>query len=223
MSRLPLLCACVLCCAVLSGCAHRGADPAPWSLPPTAESARLAASFAPSDAPLLMWHSVRLSVPGRRLDETFSGALRLEPGNSSLRAVGMGGFGLKAFDLTVTPDSAETHYLNPGLARMRGMSERIAFCLRRMWLTCRPGAGDGFRAADGTEYLYGRKGDVLLEHSFRGGQLVSTKATGPAENWEITYDGYLSGRGVPSSITFTDGRGNYTLWIRLVSQWQEHR
>lgn len=218
MKALLLLCSSILCCMILEGCAHKVHDPALWDLPPSEEGARLSASTALPQAPVLMWHAVRLVIPGKRLDESFSGALKIDPAHNRLRAVGMGGFGLKAFDLTVTPDSAEVHYLHPGLARIRGMSERIAFCLRRVWLTGKPSALDGVRFEGDTVHLYGREKEVLLDHSFRNGRLAATEATGPAEQWRIIYDGYLPEHGQPTSIVFEDGRGNYTVWIRLVSQ-----
>ncbi|MFW5488901.1 MAG: hypothetical protein ACNI3A_10900 [Desulfovibrio sp.] len=199
-----------------TACAPKGPDMAPWQLPPTPKGERLAMDSRLPNEKLVMRHTVHLQVPGWHLDNTLDGIMRLDTETQTARIVGMGGFGLKLFDLSVTPKTLKVHFLHPSLARISNAAERIAFCIRRIWLDYGPTPHDGLADVDGTTRLYGKQHGVLMEHVFSGGQLDVTRALGPTEFWEIRYAGRTADTRQPEQIEFTDGEGRYSLLVRLV-------
>jgi len=211
------LLAAVLFLAVI-GCAGTPHQISPWDLPgsPVAES--LARDCCSLQEGLLLRHLVRLRIPKYGLDQTFNGIMRFEGGGRSVRVVGMGGFGMKLFDLTIRPDALERHFMHPGLSRIPDMAEHIAFCVRRIWIGNQPTAQDSLRQVGETTHLYGKHEDLLVEHVFSGAVRTATRAHGHLEFWEILYLDYAEGTQVPRHIVFTDGRGRYELNVRLVEQ-----
>lgn len=203
-----------LCCA----CATPGPDPALWELPSRPEQGMLDRDLWDTSPARTLRHQVRLRIPGKGLDLTFGGMMRLEPRDRSVRLVALGGFGLKLFDLTVTPNALHTHFLHPGLKRVPNMAERIAFCVRRIWLGYQPDAQDALLRTANATILYGRHQGVRLEHGFHDRERTFTQAHGPDEHWRITFTRQSGSHGEPETIVFTDTAPRYELQVRLVTK-----
>lgn len=199
----------------LGGCAHQHPDPSLWTQP-TAKSMGIVVPAIP-ETPRVLRHAVRLEIRGQA-PQAFDGMLGFDARRRTARAVALGGFGLKLFDLTVTPDTVETHLLHPALARVPGMAERIAFCIRRIWLDFRPAENDPAQNHDGRVRLYGTHRRVLLEHELAAGERAATTAHGPKEYWRVEFRDHDPATHEPGRIVFTDGDGNYRLDIRTIPQ-----
>jgi len=170
-----------------------------------------------ADTPRLFRHVVRLHIAGRNQDLSLEGMMRLETDHTA-RIIGMGAFGLRMFDITVTPDQVETNFLNPGMKSIPRLTEHIAFCVRRIWLGFQPGPGDSACGPDDGQARCGNCGPVQLRHVFSRGRLMRTQASGPGEAWSIEYSGHDERSGEPGQITFRDGKGRFELDIRQFSQ-----
>jgi hypothetical protein len=200
------------------GCAPRTQRISPWDIPASPTAAVLVRECSSDRSGTQLRHIVRLSIPGNDLDQTFNGIMRFDSTGQTMRLIGMAGFGLKLFDLTVRPEALETHFLHPGLGRVHDMPERIAFCVRRIWLGPPPSYREGVERHGGKTLLLDKHEGVLLEHTFTGQTLTATRARGPRESWTISYPDRTANDREPRTIVFTDGRGRYELHIRLVGE-----
>ncbi len=167
---------------------------------------------------LLLRHSVRLRIPGRNVDQTFSGLMRFDHDGHTIRLVGMAGFGMKLFDLSISQDAVETHFISPGLSRITNLPEHIAFCVRKIWLTPQPTTGTGLSGAENTAYTYGIHDGQRIEHEYVNETLTAARALGPREYWKIQYGKPMKDTLEPSRIIFDDGQGRYSLDVTLIEQ-----
>lgn len=211
MKELLLL---VLLTGVLCGCgtAHR----TPRTDLPTAEMAGVKIPAIPQD-PVLYRHAVRLEIRGKS-PLTFDGMLRFDARQDAARAVALGGFGLKLFDLTITPTDVETHTLHPALARIPDIVDHIAFCIRRIWLDYRPVPTDPAGHGNGQDVLYATCHGQQVEHVLSRGRRISTTAFGPDEFWTTMFLEPDAVTQQPRHIVFTDGHERYRLDIRTIPQ-----
>ena len=220
MKRLVILSLVLLLCA----CAAGGPNPALWNQPPStalrAQAMRLAehAEITTSldTTPRVMRHRVRLRIPGKNIDLAFDGIMRLSHSPRTARVVGMGGFGLKLFDLTVSPTYVTTHFLHPSIARIPHAADRIAFCIRRIWMGYGPTPHDGITLSGKDARLYGVHDGVRLEHGFSKNTLISTTARGPAEFWKILFTERGKTTRLPGKIEFFNENEGYSLVIRRI-------
>ncbi|MGE4441644.1 MAG: DUF3261 domain-containing protein [Desulfomicrobium sp.] len=167
---------------------------------------------------LLLRHSVRLRIPGRNVDQTFSGVMRFEHDGRTIRLVGMAGFGMKLFDLSISQDTVETHFISPGLSRINKLPEHIAFCVRKIWLTPQPKIKNGLSGVENTAFIYGLHNGQRIEHEYASETLASVRALGPREYWNIQYEKPEKDTREPSRIIFNDGQGRYSLDVSLIEQ-----
>lgn len=167
---------------------------------------------------LLLRHSVRLRIPGYGLDQTFSGMMRFDNERRSVRLVGIAGFGMKLFDLSISRDGVETHFISPGLNRITNLAEHVAFCVRRIWLNHQPEIENELPQIEETLYQYETHDGQLIEHEFLKQIRRATRALGPREYWEILHSERMANTREPSRIIFKDGHGRYALDVHLVEQ-----
>ena len=200
------------------GCASMTNQQSQTELPNSPLAATLAQYHDPARNGLLLRHSVRLQIPGRNFDQTFSGIMRFDHDGQSIRLVGMAGFGMKLFDLSISNEAVETHFISPGLSRINNLPERIAFCVRRIWLTHLPENGNGFRLVENATYIYGIHDGQRIEHEYLQETLTATRSLGPREYWEIQYSERMADTREPSRIIFKDSHGRYSLDVRLIEQ-----
>ncbi len=205
---------------LLCGCTAVHQNMAPGQPDRSPETAQRVAALVLADemppTPLIMRHMIRLHMAGKGSDLTFHGIMRFDPKTQTARVVGMGGFGLKMFDLTVTPRHVTTHFLHPGIARISHAADRIAFCIRRIWMSYGPGPQDILTTSDKATVLVGHHGDVLLRHRFVRDTRVSTTARGHKETWHILFENHRQKDRLPGTITFFDDRNDYSLVIKLI-------
>ena len=200
------------------GCAGMVNQQPRSELPNSPLAATLSQYRGPARNGQLLRHSVRLRIPGRGLDQTFSGIMRFDHNGQSVRLVGMAGFGMKIFDLSISQETVETHFISPGLSRINNLSEHIAFCVRRIWLAPQPEIGNGFRRIEDTAYMYGIHDGQHIEHEYLKETLTATRSLGPDEYWEIQYSERMTDTQEPSRIIFKDSHGRYSLDMRLIEQ-----
>ena len=200
------------------GCASMANQHPQPELPNSPLAPTLSQYRGPARNGLLLRHSVRLQIPGRNFDQTFSGIMRFDHDGQSIRLVSMAGFGMKLFDLSISQEAVETHFISPGLSRINNLPEHIAFCVRRIWLTHLPETGNGFRRVEDTTHIYGIHDGQRIEHEYLQETLTATRSLGPREYWEIQYSGRMADTREPSRIIFKDGHGRYLLDVRLIEQ-----
>jgi len=144
--------------------------------------------------------------------------MRFERDGHTIRLVGMAGFGMKLFDLSISQDAVETHFISPGLRRINNLPEHIAFCVRRIWLTRLPETDNGFRLVENTTHVNGIHDGQRIEHEYLQETLTATRSLGPREYWEIQYSERMADTREPSRIIFKEGHGRYLLDVRLIEQ-----
>lgn len=202
-------------------CACTPAVPfAPPALAPTrplAADELLAPLWTAADAVWRLRQSGLFELHGRKLP--LSGFLQLDTRRQTARLVGMNDMGVKLFDLTVTPEATEEHFLLPELAATRGLAGAVATAVRRIYLVPQPRPEDvaaigrdryrlSRREASGAiEFVFGGEPPLLLEKSARGAdgewRTRYYEYRGVAENW------------LPGGIVLEDARAGYrlTLWL----------
>jgi len=200
------------------GCASMANQQPQPKLPNSPLTAMRSHYLAPARNGLLLRHSVRLRIPGRSVDQTFNGIMRFDHDGQAIRLVGMAGFGMKLFDLSINQDAVETHFISPGLSRINNLPEHIAFCVRRIWLTHQPGTGNEFRQVEGASHMYRIHDGQHIEHEYLNETLTTTRSLGPREYWEIQYSERMTDTREPSRIIFKDGHERYLLDVRLIEQ-----
>lgn len=208
----------LIACLANLGCAGITNQHSETALPSDHQSEFLSQYYSSARNGLLLRHSVRLLIPERNVDQTFSGIMRFDHDGGSIRLVGMGGFGMKLFDLSISQETVETHFISPGLNRIDNLPERIAFCVRRIWLTPQPEVGDDLCPAENSTYIYGMYNGQRIEHEYVKDTLATVRALGPREHWEIQYSGRINGTLEPSRIIFKDAQGRYSVDVSLVEQ-----
>lgn len=200
------------------GCADITNQHSQTALPNFPQNEALSQYRYPARNGLLLRHSVRLQIPGRNVDQTFSGIMRFEHDGRTIRIVGIAGFGMKLFDLSISQNAVETHFISPGLSRINNLSEHIAFCVRRIWLAPQPEIGNGLCSVENTTYIYGIYDGQRIVHEYVRETLAAARALGPREYWEIQYGEPMKDTREPSRIIFTDGQGRYSLDVSLIEQ-----
>lgn len=151
----------------------------------------------------------------------MDGFLRLDSGRGEARLVGLNDLGVKLFDLSVTPEGYEEHYLFPDLARIPGVSGAIAGAVRHIFLAPQPAGTDTLEIGT-TEYRLKRTGteQVLFIFGGPGANLLEKRVQGDGEAWRARYFTYrpVGPAQVPSGILLEDERGGYrlTLWLEEV-------
>lgn len=150
----------------------------------------------------------------------MDGFLRLDSGQGEARLVGLNDLGVKLFDLSVTPEGYEEHYLFPDLARIPGVSGAIAGAVRHIFLEPQPARTDTLEIGK-TEYRLKRTGteQVLFIFGGPGANLLEKRVQGD-EAWRARYFNYrpVGTAQVPGGILLEDERGGYrlTLWLEEV-------
>lgn len=196
------------------GCATRPVDRTPWTAAPDPDFVWF--QTEPSAASHLLRHSVRLRVPARNLEMGFDGVMRLNACTRTARVVALGGFGIKLFDLEVGPDSLHLHFLHPSASRIAHLPERVAFCVRRIWLGFGPRPEDALIRAGDVTRTYGHHDGVFLEHEFMGKLRTESKALGPREFWKIVFTPGVAAGEEAGLIVFTDE--DMELTVRLTER-----
>lgn len=169
------------------------------------------------ETPMIMRHMISLHISGQPSDLVFTGIMRLDPKNHTARVVGMGGFGLKMFDLTISPKALTIHFLHPGIARISHAAEHVAFCVRRIWLGYGPRIDDTISTSPQASRLFGSHEGVALTHRFIGDKHVSTQGRGAKESWHILLSDPMPNSSLPRTITFVDDQDDYSLLIKTVA------
>jgi hypothetical protein len=144
--------------------------------------------------------------------------MRFDHDGQTIRLVGMAGFGMKLFDLSISRNAVETHFISPGLSRINKLPEHIAFCVRKIWLTPQPKIGNGLSGVENTAFIYGLHDGQRIEHEYARETLASIRALGPREFWNIQYEKPVKDAREPSRIIFNDGQGRYSLDVSLIEQ-----
>ncbi len=168
-----------------------------------------------------LWHirqSGLFELRGMRLP--MEGFLEFETEAERIRLLAFQGVGPKLFDLTVTAETVEVHWLLPDLRKQPRLAEAIAASVRRIFLVPRPAADDRLeikkreyrllrRNQDHVEFIYGGVIPLLLE----------TRSTGPSGDWQVNYYQYRekAGQRLPEGILLRDRRAGYTLTLWLES------
>jgi hypothetical protein len=207
---------------LLTGCAEvlPFAAPALGPLPPRNAAEVAALDWSAGDGVLLVRQSVVFELGGRRF--AMNGLLRLDRGAGRARLAGLDDFGVKLFDLSVTADGYEEHFLMPELARRPGLSAAVATSVRRIWLAPRPQGDDQLTLETDRYRLLRHGGAGELEFLFGGTppQLLEKRQHAEdGEEWRVRYFEYQSADGLtwPRGIILDDERAGYRLTVRIES------
>lgn len=177
-------------------------------------------------------HRVHFVLPEQQLDLGFDGVMRLDTAGRNIHVVGLGGLGLRLFDLRLTPDGVTDAYLHPSLRKLPRATERIAWCVRRIWFDCltllppaqAPGTSleRALPKLEETGYVrvHEVRDGIAMDHTFARSRLVSSRAEG-GETWNLEASEYTDTDPWPRLVRFDDRHGRYILTIRLLRAEQE--
>jgi hypothetical protein len=94
------------------------------------------AALSQSEPSWIFRHKVRIAFPDRKMTQSFDGAMRFDRAERRIQVIGLGGFGLRLFDLLVEPELMEVRALHPGLEALPHAAEHIAATVRHIWFDC---------------------------------------------------------------------------------------
>lgn len=204
-----------------AGCARLPFTPAP-AMPtrPLTADVLLQGLWTGGDRIWRIRQTVLFELHGAKVP--MDGFLRLDSGRGEARLVGLNDLGVKLFDLAVTVEGHEEHYLFPELARIPGVSGAIAGAVRHIFLEPQPAVSDSLEIGT-TEYRLNRGGTerrVLFIFGGPGANLLEKRVQGDGEAWRARYFDYrpVGAAQVPGGILLEDERGGYrlTLWLEEV-------
>jgi len=168
-----------------------------------------------------VWHirqSGLFELRGMRL--AMEGFLEFDTGAGRIRLLAFQGLGPKLFDLTVTAEAVDVHWLLPDLRKQPRLAEAIAASVRRIFLVPRPAPDDRLEIKK-REYRLLRTGKARIEFTFGGltPLLLETRNEGPSGDWQVNYYQYreTDGQWLPDGILLRDRRAGYTLTLWLES------
>jgi len=220
----PILAAFLL--LTLSGCAS--VPFARTELAPTLPRSAAALNEGRWDAGkenLLIRQSALFELRGMKVPIT--GIMKLDLAAKQARLVGMNDMGVKFYDLSVTADSSEAHFVIPELDRYPDFARAVALSVRRIFLAPTPSAGDLLKVTPTSYLLTRQEAGGKLRFTFGGAdaQLLEKSFRGPAESWRVRYYQYQRGQGrlFPGGIVLDDDQAGYrlTLWIESVENTDE--
>lgn len=154
----------------------------------------------------------------------MAGFLVLDLQRQEVRLVGLNDLGVKLFDLGVTSEGYQEHYLLPELSKIPGLTGAVADSVRRIFLAPQPSPNDALRIGGEIYRLSRLEGDRRLQFTFGGpGALLQEKtAEGGGEDWRARYYEYrpVEDTFFPGGIVLQDRRAGYrlTLWMEEVNQ-----
>lgn len=172
-----------------------------------------------------MRQSVLFEFGGMRVPMT--GMLQLDTRSRQVRLVAMNDMGVKLFDLSVSEQDSQEHYVFPELAKYPGFSEAVASSVRRIFLKPRVSGTEVFKR---TEQIYGlerpyEQGRLYFSFGGPDARLLETNVDAEAENWKARYFEYRRSKEVnyPHGIVLDDRRAGYrlTLWLENVRKVDE--
>jgi hypothetical protein len=157
----------------------------------------------------------------------MAGFLILDLQRREVRLVGLNDLGVKLFDLGVTSEGFQEHFLMPELSNIPGLTGAVAESVRRIFLAPQPGAADALRIGGELYHLTRMEDGRQLQFTFGGpGALLLEKtAIGGGEDWCARYYKYrpVEDTLFPGGIVLQDRRAGYrlTLWMEEVNRSHE--
>jgi hypothetical protein len=155
---------------------------------------------------------------------TMNALLRLDTAQHLARLVVMDDFGVKLFDLTITADENDQHFLLPALERVPEIDQLIAESVRRIYLLSLPDVGDRVLAmADTLQVTHGTGADAIDSRFDRDRALLLERFRDSRhENWRVRYQNYQEHWGVkfPMHIVVDDQVAGYrlTVWTEEIKE-----
>ncbi|MDR1947279.1 MAG: hypothetical protein LBQ51_08975 [Desulfovibrio sp.] len=96
------------------------------------------ASGRPVSGVWILRHKVRLDIPRADIAQSFDGLMRLDFDRRSAHIVGLGGPGIRLFDLTLNENGVQPAYLHPILEKLPKAMDKIAECIYDIWFDTLP-------------------------------------------------------------------------------------
>lgn len=81
-------------------------------------------------------HKLTLDFTERDLAFGIDGLMRLDTRAEIVHAAGVAGLGMQMFEMTVAREWEVVAYMHPVLAKMPGIGEHMARCIRQIWFDC---------------------------------------------------------------------------------------
>ncbi|MDR0828123.1 MAG: hypothetical protein LBN33_09680, partial [Desulfovibrio sp.] len=78
-------------------------------------------------------HKVYLDIPGLDISQRFDGMMRLDMDKDLIHVVGLGGLGMRLFDLTLSAGAGQIAYLHPVLEKVPDAGAKISECIGNIW------------------------------------------------------------------------------------------
>lgn len=201
----------------LTGCASQyvpppGYDPAPG----LSKKACTIAPWLALPGPVRLRQTVYLDFPGD--SRVLQGVMVLD--QEKIRLVGMTEFGIKLFDLTITRQDHDLHFVSKALGGKGPVLVRmVADSVRRIFLP--PLLSADVRAFDGPQGLLivhrldSRATSMVHECEQDNGRV--TKTFSPGQRWEVSHARFQAANGLelPRLITYQDLQAGYSLVMEV--------
>ncbi len=132
-----------------------------------------------------------------------------------IRLVGMTEFGMKLFDLSVTRQDHDLHFLSKALGGKGPFLVRmVADSVRRIflppWLSS---DSEAFHGSQGLLIVHRLDSRACMAHECEPNSGRVTKTSSPSQRWEVDFAGFQASNGydLPRLITYQDRRAGYSL------------
>nr|WP_287410795.1 DUF3261 domain-containing protein [Pseudodesulfovibrio sp.] len=160
--------------------------------------------------------AVVLQVGERSLQ--MDGIIRIDLDKKVARLVILGGFGMKWFDMGVTPTAHVVHFVLPAARQLPRFLDHAAQAVQRLYLTYQPAVDSKGVYMDGDSLVaIGEEGEAKFTFD-SSGKIQRTEFIGESEKWNVSYD--YSGQPdtpVPNTVTLADHGADYRLILRTTS------
>lgn len=206
----------------LAGCATQYVPPAGYAPAPGSSM---------EDCTIAPWLAVPGPVHLRQtvfldfLDDSrvLQGVMVLD--QEEIRLVGMTEFGIKLFDLIVTRQDHDLHFLSAALGRKGPVLVRmVADSVRRIFLP--PLLPPDTNDAKDAKAFHGPRGLLIVHrldsrscmvHECEPASGRVTKTFSPRQRWEVSHDRFQTANGfeLPRLITYQDRRAGYSLVLEV--------
>lgn len=148
----------------------------------------------------------------------MDGIIRIDLDKKVARLIVLGGFGMKWFDMEVTPRAYVVKSVLPTARQFPGFLDHAARAVQRLYLTYQPAVDSRGASMDGASLVISwEEGETAFTFD-NSGKLQHTKFIGKGKNWNIDYG--FPGQPdspVPNTVTLDDHGADYRLILRTTS------
>jgi hypothetical protein len=207
----------LLLLVLLTGCAGTFTPPPEYSLMPAEKNLTCEPpAWSVAGEPMGLRQTVFLEAGGQT--RMVQGLMLIDESRQKVQVMGMSEMGMKIFDVSVTRQGHENHFLSPVMnSRKEDLAGQIALSVRRIFLFFE--AINDFNSYAGPEsiLMVNSQDSKQIVHECPIDGRVLTEAFCADGQWNVKYADHqlINGFYLPARITYHDRRTGYNLTLVL--------